>query len=270
MTNPSEMKNPTNLGGRVGSVSNFPKRGKATMNSLVKLDCNVQKMSSREIAELCNKRHDNVMADIRKMLADLGLATPEFSGVYKDQQLIDRPCFNLPKRETLILVSGYNIELRAKIIDRWAELEKQVAQPIFDISNPVHLLQAIEVQARQNIELTHKVEALEPKANALDTLANAEGTVTLDQAAKLLGVQPKKFLNPWLVEHGWCFRRSGDLNPHQDKVNKKYLIAVFRTFQRNSGEQHTAVQVRVTSLGMAQLAIELKKWQDKNNGETAA
>ena len=28
---------------------------------------NTPTMSSREIAELCDKRHDNVMADIRKM-----------------------------------------------------------------------------------------------------------------------------------------------------------------------------------------------------------
>ena len=40
-------------------------------------------MSSLEIAALTGKRHDNVMADIRNMLEELGLATPEFSGVYK-------------------------------------------------------------------------------------------------------------------------------------------------------------------------------------------
>ena len=110
-----------------------------------------QTMSSREIAELTGKRHDNVMADIRKMLSDLNLNAPDFSGVYKDQQLIDRPCYALPKRETLILVSGYSVAMRAKIIDRWQELEAK--QTTFDITNPVHLLQAIEVQARLNIQL---------------------------------------------------------------------------------------------------------------------
>ena len=46
-------------------------------------------MSSREIATLCDKRHDNVMADIRKMLNELGLYAPDFSGTYTTQ--VHRP-----------------------------------------------------------------------------------------------------------------------------------------------------------------------------------
>ena len=46
-----------------------------------KLSVNVKSMSSLEIAELTGKRHDNVMNDIRKMLEDLDILTPEFSAV---------------------------------------------------------------------------------------------------------------------------------------------------------------------------------------------
>jgi hypothetical protein len=85
----------------------------------------IKTMSSREIAELCGKRHDNVMADIRNMCESLKIQSTEFSGDYKDDKGRTYPCFNLPKRETLILVSGYDIVTRAKIIDRWQELENQ-------------------------------------------------------------------------------------------------------------------------------------------------
>ena len=63
-------------------------------------------MSSREIAALCNKRHDNVMADIRKMFAELDMNAPEFSGTFTTEQGNTYECFNLPKRECLILVSS--------------------------------------------------------------------------------------------------------------------------------------------------------------------
>lgn len=85
-----------------------------------------QTMSSREIAKLCNKEHRNVMSDIRSMLESLNIQSADFLADYKDSKGRTYPCFNLPKRETLILVSGYNVALRAKIIDRWAELEQKL------------------------------------------------------------------------------------------------------------------------------------------------
>lgn len=82
-------------------------------------------MSSREIAELTGKDHKNVLADMRKMLQDLGIQPAEFSAGYKDAKGEVRAEYQFPKRETLILVSGYNVQMRAKIIDRWQELEAQ-------------------------------------------------------------------------------------------------------------------------------------------------
>lgn len=88
----------------------------------------VQTMSSREIAELTGKQHKDVLYDIRKMLESLGLSTADFSAVYKAENGQSYEQFVLPKRETLILVSGYSVEMRAKIIDRWQELEQKALQ----------------------------------------------------------------------------------------------------------------------------------------------
>ena len=97
-------------------------------------------MSSREIAELTGKEHRNVMRDIRAMLRDLyddvGMLGFEHTEI-NTQNGVAYPIFKLPKRETLILVSGYSTELRARIIDRWQELEAKVAHP-----QPVALTQA--------------------------------------------------------------------------------------------------------------------------------
>ncbi len=80
-------------------------------------------MSSIEISELTGKRHDNVLADIRNILEELGKQPTEFSGRYIDAKGETRACYNLPRRETEILMLGYSIPMRARIIDRWHELE---------------------------------------------------------------------------------------------------------------------------------------------------
>ena len=71
---------------------------------------------------LANKRHDNVMADIRKMLDELDIYAPDFSGTFITEQGNQYECFNLPKRECLILVSGYNVKNCIKTLLRFLKI----------------------------------------------------------------------------------------------------------------------------------------------------
>jgi phage regulator Rha-like protein len=105
-------------------------------------------MSSREIAELTGKKHRNVLADIRAMLRGLGLEPADFSADLFDAYGRPQPGFMLPKRETLILVSGYSVAMRARIIDRWQELEAAQAPAI-----PSTLSQALRLAADQAEQL---------------------------------------------------------------------------------------------------------------------
>ena len=75
-------------------------------------------MSSLEIAELTGKRHDHVMRDIRTMLDALGINGPRFGGVYRDAKNEEHPLFLLPKTETVILITGYSIPMRAAVVRR--------------------------------------------------------------------------------------------------------------------------------------------------------
>ncbi len=82
-----------------------------------------QTMTSREIAELTGKQHRNVLADIRKMLVEI--QSTEILADYKDSKGRTYQQIILDKEQTLILVSGYNIKMRAAIVRRWQFLEEK-------------------------------------------------------------------------------------------------------------------------------------------------
>lgn len=84
-----------------------------------------KRMSSLEIAEITGKQHKHVMRDIRNLL-EQGVAQSNFGlGSYKDRNNQERPCYNLTKKGSLILASGYDALLRERIIDRWEVLETE-------------------------------------------------------------------------------------------------------------------------------------------------
>lgn len=128
-------------------------------------------MTSREIAELTGKLHKDVLADIRKMLDALEMDSADFSAQYKDASGRTLPMFNLPKRETLILVSGYDIPLRARVVDRVESLETSAAP---QVQNPV--LQALMAQMveldrveQQQKVLAQRIDAIEDRVATQDS-----------------------------------------------------------------------------------------------------
>lgn len=129
------------------------------MNELLTFN-NELTMSSREIATLCGKRHDNVMADIRKMLDKLDIYAPDFSGTFITEQGNQYECFNLPKRECLILISGYNVKIRTKIIDRWQDLEQGKAKLLPQTKLEALKAYVAEIEAHEltKAHLTHEKE----------------------------------------------------------------------------------------------------------------
>ncbi|KJZ81611.1 hypothetical protein AP064_05815 [Candidatus Liberibacter solanacearum] len=90
---------------------------------------NVKTMSSREIAEITGKRHDNVLADIGKILKDAEIDALKFEAIYLDKYKRKQREYRLPYREALLVTSGYDAKQRLKIIDRWEALETGKEQP---------------------------------------------------------------------------------------------------------------------------------------------
>ena len=102
------------------------------MNELQKyIDMAKPSMSSREIAELTGKRHDNVLRDIENMIVELkgdletsNLRSAIKSSTYRiEGQQREYPQYDLDFDSTMCLVAGYSAVLRMRIIKRWRELE---------------------------------------------------------------------------------------------------------------------------------------------------
>lgn len=83
-----------------------------------------QTMTSREIAESLGSDHHNVMATIRRLINEGVISGNETPYIHPQngQRYTE---FHLDYRNTMVVASGYSVEMRAKIIDRWIKLESQ-------------------------------------------------------------------------------------------------------------------------------------------------
>jgi phage regulator Rha-like protein len=82
-------------------------------------------MSSREIASVTGKRHDNVKRDIAAMLKELKADVLKFEDIYLDGRNREQVQYLLDREHTDCLLTGYSAGLRMKVIRRWHELEGQ-------------------------------------------------------------------------------------------------------------------------------------------------
>lgn len=169
---------------------------------------NTKTMSSREIAELTNKKHTHVMRDIRayvgaviqmergadvrsmdwsndegvQLLGDTPVSGVTFATELNPQNKQTYPICHLDKNTTLVIVSGYNVLLRKKIIERWAELEQQVAAPVMQI--PQSFAEALQLAADQAKQL----ELAAPKVAHYDKVVDRHTLLTATQVGQKIGL----------------------------------------------------------------------------------
>ena len=186
----------------------------------------VKTMSSLEIAELTGKQHKHVLTDIRNMLNSLNIDSAGFTAQYKDSIGRSLVMFNLPKRETLILVSGYSVAMRARIIDRWQELEeannnKGIFMPNF--SDPVEAAIAWANEKRLSQMLEQKIEEQKPKVEYVEKYVERNNTKNITATAKEIGISGRK-LGEWLRKKDYAFKRTDKLVWKQQFIDEGYGV----------------------------------------------
>jgi len=238
------------------------------MNAMNVMSDTLLTMSSVEIAELTGKQHKHVKTDIVKLLNELELRHADFSESLKNNQNQSVLVYNLPKRECLILVSGYSIKMRAAIIDRWQSLEEQQSTTIPATTTPVDLsrfeiLQLAMQAEEERLKLAQQVEQLQPTVSAFGRIAKAEGSMCVTDAAKQLQCKPKQLFN-FMSEQKWIYRRSSGKNwiAYQAKIQQGLLEHKANlVMDKKTNTEKTVMQVRVTPKGLTQLAKLLDEAQ---------
>jgi phage antirepressor YoqD-like protein len=213
-------------------------------------------MSSREIAELTGSTHDNVLKTIRKLIGEgvvFGNETP-YHHPQNGQRYNE---FLLDYRNTMVVVSGYSAALRARIIDRWQELEtrQQAAPAQLTRMDLIQLALAAEQELQSErshrVALENKVETDAPKVAFAESVAAAPDAISIGQAAKILGTGRNR-LAALMRKHGWVTRTN---EPYQLKITSGLLDVKIGSYEHPEKGLQRSVTTLVTGKGLAGLRV---------------
>lgn len=211
-------------------------------------------MSSREIAELVEARHNDVVVTIDRLFAKGLLRSSRNT---RREATGGRPIevYDLIERDTHLVVAGYSDEHRARVIDRWQQLESRVRVP-------GTLAEALRLAADQAEQIERQQAALTaaaPKVEFVDRYATANGSKSFRQVCKLLGANESDF-RLFLKEEKIAYRLSGSLTPYQQHIDAGRFEV--KTGISHSNE-HAFNQMRFTPKGITWVAGEWAKYRLK-------
>jgi phage antirepressor YoqD-like protein len=235
------------------------------MSNLTTCPTTTVTMTSKEMAILTETRHDSVKRTVDTLAEKGVISYPQIVDGEKAANGVVEKLYRIGKRDSYIIVAQLSPEFTARLVDRWQELE---AQPVFklpDFNNPIlaarawadqaEKVQALSIEAAQQQQ---RLEASQPKAEALDRIAKADGSFCIRDAAKTLQVQ-EKALKQTLIERQWMYRRpmgSGFL-AYSDKLQQGLLEHKITRGEKGDGSEWVGTQARITAKGMTRLAQDL-------------
>ncbi len=227
-------------------------------------------MSSREIAEITGKRHDNVLRDcdiLNENYEKLSLLKIEES-TFKAENGQSYREYLLTRIQTFDLMTGYNVDLRIKVNRRWEELER--TNGMLDFSNPDTVLRLAEnwkkehdlrLQKEKMLELAENtIEEQVPKVEYYDNVLNSKNLLTATQVGAEIGLTAQKF-NNWLFAKGVQFKVRGQWVPAARYKDRGLMKSVSVPYKDSMGNTCTAMQSCWTQEGR-KFVIDL--WNKSN------
>ena len=188
-------------------------------------------MSSQEISEILQSRHDSVKrAMLRLKEKDLIQLTPVVEVNHKGQNVTS---YTVNKRDSYIVVAQLSPEFTAILVDRWQELESQSKPQMTQMEIIAHSAMALVTQEKRLNEVAQNQIALEEKFEQLKESTailpkrptNAEGITFIRARMHKLHKLPARVVNEVVYSSPYAPKPAGQVrNNHEQAGNATYTV----------------------------------------------
>lgn len=188
------------------------------MNMMTQFNHNRNSMTSLDISELVNSRHDDTKRSIVRLAERGVIARPPVAVVQKEanNRIYDVEVFVFAgeqgKLDSITVVAQLCPEFTAALVKRWYELENQNA-----VQLPQTFAEALQLAADQ----ARQLELAAPKVQYFDRVADTKNLLNASQVGKKVGMSAVK-LNQYLADMGVYDRRIAGRTFAQWFIDKGY------------------------------------------------
>ncbi|MBO5391815.1 MAG: phage antirepressor KilAC domain-containing protein [Pseudomonas sp.] len=204
-------------------------------------------MSSQQIADLVNSRHDKVKQSIERLVARGVIAQPPMGDGAKSGNGVVSREYLVCKRDSFVVVAQLSPEFTAALVDRWQELENGKPSAL-----PKSFADALRLAADQQEQIEQQAQQLAiaaPKVEFVDKYVEATGLKGFRQVAKLLGAK-ENALSEFLESQKIMYRLGGERVPYANHIDAGRFSV--KTGQADNG--HAFNSAKFTPKGVQWLA----------------
>lgn len=202
-------------------------------------------MTSQDIADLVESRHDKVKQSIERLAARGTIQLPPL-GEVKNHLGQSVSVYQVGKRDSYIVVAQLSPEFTARLVDRWQELENQTRIP----QNLPDALRLAADLAEEKLQLENQLAIAAPKVHFVDSYVNATGSLGFRETCKLLHIKEPAF-RKFLLDSEIMYLLAGKLTPYAQHIDAGRFTVKTGENQTNG---HAFTQNKFTPKGIQWIA----------------
>lgn len=212
-------------------------------------------MTSQDIADLVESRHDKVKQSIERLALRGTIQLPPL-GEVKNHLGQSVAVYQVGKRDSYIVVAQLSPEFTARLVDRWQELENQVRIP----QNLPDALRLAADLAEEKQKLENQLAIAAPKAQFVDSYVTATGSLGFRETCKLLHIKEPAF-RKFLLDSEIMYLLAGKLTPYAQHIDAgRFTVKT----GENLTNGHAFIQNKFTPKGIQWIAGLLAAHQVKD------